>query len=140
LHDPQSHQIRAVRVVAYTVATRRHRDRERFPLTAGWIMRVSRRLGFPVGRDRAYEIRRVAIEEFLEPAGSYPQRRFGVLTGFRVQLWRAVATRLRPETSSVPDPRPWWRHSLFGLGVSTYPGHQQTRLRGWRESPWVLQL
>jgi len=118
------------RVVRHTLAGR---DGDTFPLTASWIQRVSRRLGQPLGRDRAYQVQhalRNAGE--IHEAGSYPQRRFGKLTGFKVKLW-GTAIRLRQATSSVPDRSAWWRHPLFGFTATSYPEGLPKRLRRWRE-------
>ena len=121
------------RIVWVTRAGRRH-DAP-FPLTASWIQRVSRRVGEPVGRDRAYAIQhalRRAGE--IEEAGSYPQRRFGVFTGFRVKLWKP-ATRTGRTTSSVPERKPatgWWTHPLFGFGQESYPKELPKWLKRWR--------
>jgi hypothetical protein len=125
-------------VVNYTQKTRRHHDRERFPLTAGWIMRVSRKLGQPVGRNRAYEIQHELIEAgVIELAGSYPHQRQGLYTGFKVALYRA-GRALRSKTSSVPARSrqvAWWKHPFFGFGVESCPKEYRRRLRRWKEPP-----
>lgn len=115
------------RVVWFTQAGRRHRERDRFPLTAGWIQRVTRKMGEPVGRNRAYDIQHELIAQgYIEPAGSYPQRRGGVYTGIKIALYRLKPAALRSQKFSVPGPnrnkrpkRVWrplsWGHSLFGM-------------------------
>ena len=126
-------------VVAHTLRTRRHRDRERFPLTAGWIQRAARKLGQPVGEHTAYRIQR-ALEGAgaIERCGSYPQRSLNGLTGFRVTLYRAVQRALgAPQFSVGRSSRmratTCWAHPLFGdlAAVATVP----KRLRRWREPP-----
>jgi hypothetical protein len=126
-------------VVDYTLKTRRHRARERFPLTAGWIWRVSRRLGHPVGIKRAYRIQHALIDAgIIEPAGAYKQRRFGVYTGFKVTLYRPVRCALRAAPSSIgrtsrQQARTGVWHPLFGDPelAKLFP----RRLRRWREPP-----
>lgn len=126
-------------VVAHTRRTRRHRDREQFPLTAEWIRRVARQLGQPVGEHTAYRIQH-ALEEAgaVERCGTYAQRNLYGLTGFRVTLYRAVGRTLRAtpfsvRTSSRRNAPTCWAHPLFGdlAAVATVP----ERLRKWREPP-----
>jgi len=124
------------RVVRYTLASRKG---ETFPLTAGWIQRVSRRIGNPIGRDRAYAVQHALRNagEITE-AGSYPHRRGGLFTGFKVKLWRPTA-RLRHRSFSVPAQAAWWQHPLFGFGLTSYPEGLPRRLRRWHEPPdWKI--
>ena len=47
-------------------------------MTGGWVQRIARRSGYPIGRDRAYRIRHLMIEQHLIPAGLVIRsRRFG---------------------------------------------------------------
>lgn len=124
------------RIVAYTKATRKG---ETFPLTGGWVQRISRRLGQPIGRDRAYTVQHALIDAGeIEEAGSYPHRRFGQLTGFKVKLWR-TGSRLRQYASSVPDRNvAWWKTPLGG-GYRSYPRSFAERLEAWKETEkWFL--
>lgn len=126
-------------IVRQTELARPRRARDRFPLTGGWIMRVARRLGHPVGRNQAYEIQHQLIESgVIEEAGSYAQHRFGLPTGFKVKLYRRGSLRLRQDLASVPSPRrrkPWWQHPAFGFGVDRYPDDLPRWLRQWKEPP-----
>jgi hypothetical protein len=144
-----------IAIVDYTLKTRRHRDRERFPLTAGWIWHVSRWLGQPVGEHRAYRIQHALIDAaIIEPAGSYPQRRHGLPTGFKVTLYRLVRCALRADTSSVGRARvdkhhrhgPYalsWAHPLFGMCDGRPPPtwtkrqvRERLSLDEWQRGAW----
>src|SRR5437868_6912304 len=95
-------------VLDYTLRTRSHKHRSRFPLTAGWIMQTSRKLGHPIGRNKAYAVQHELLEHDLDVAGSYPQSRLGRLTGFKVTLYALRRRSKSPNglrTSSVPYAR-----------------------------------
>ena len=119
-------------MLAYTVHGRP--TGSQFPLTGGWVQRVSRKLGTPVGEHRALRIVRLLIKKgLIVPAGSYRQQYHARQpSGFRVRLYRTA----RQVKVSVRRPRPrnpWWKHPLFGFGVEKY---RETGLpksvRGWR--------
>jgi hypothetical protein len=116
------------------------RDPDRFPLTGGYIQRVSRRLGCPVGEHRALRIVRLLEREgLIERAGSYRQayRSVGGVGGFRVRLWKIVWQARRPaREASVRTQglgKPWWKHEMFGLGARSYPKWLPKQLRAWQE-------
>lgn len=88
-------------IVRYTLANRKHHDRERFPLTGGWIQQVSRQLGCPIGRNRAYQVQHALIASgAIIQRGQYPQRRKGHFTGYNVKLYACETPHTR---SSVPS-------------------------------------
>jgi hypothetical protein len=119
------------------------RDPGRFPLTGGYVQRISRRLGCPVGEHRALRIIRQLEEDgVVKRAGSYRQayRSTAGAGSFRVRLYRlsAAVKRLRPAASkaSVRGQRAvkaWWKHGMFGFGVKSYPRGLPKALRRWRE-------
>jgi hypothetical protein len=131
-------------VLDYLLVTHDHpRDPDRFPLTGGYVQRVSRKLGCPVGEHRALRIIRLLERaEVIERAGSYRQayRRMAGAGCFRVQLYRlsAAVRRLRPAASKASVRRrravkAWWKHGMFGFGVRSYPRWLPKQLRAWQE-------
>jgi hypothetical protein len=115
----------AAAVVAHTERTRRHRDRRRFPLTAGHVQRTLRHLGTRVGEKQARAIRRAAVEYgIVEEAGHYLQHRNGEPTGARVKLYRRLVGGVTRTPSFSPGNtsprrarvtrRNWWADPLMG--------------------------
>lgn len=110
-------------VVTYTVMNGHPRRKgEEFPLTGGWVQRLSRRLGHPVGEHRALRIISLLIEQkVVVPAGSY-RRAYHLRqpSGWRVRLFklppttRHKASVRRPRIVKRVSRQNWWADPLCG--------------------------
>jgi hypothetical protein len=116
------------------------RKGDEFPLTGEYVQKEARRLGRPVGEHRALEIIKLLIDHRLVvEAGSYRQSYDPrEPSGFRVRLFRLPripqsARRVGVSVRGRRDVKPWWKHSLFGFGVETYPKDLPKKLRRWKE-------
>ena len=123
---------------------------DEFPLTAGFVMDIARKLGEKVGEHRAYRLIRLLVEhgliEHIDPLPVVDEQEFRLVPIFRLghrarRLRHAQdtprASELRASPSSNTDPATWTVLSSPDL-VSTPRGEVEKQLRAARDAVGAL--